>query len=648
MYRVGSVNLASVLLAVLPLQQLSSALEQALSGRYLVERELGRGGMALVYQARDLRHDRPVAIKVLRPEIGLALGGERFLREIRLTAQLRHPHILPVFDSGSAGAELWYVMPYVDGGSLRSHMHTEGRLPVDEAVTLTRQVLAALGYSHGLGIVHRDIKPENVLLQAGEAVVADFGIARALQDAGGDRLTETGLSLGTPSYMSPEQVTGEPGIDGRSDIYAVGCMLYEMLAGQPPFTGPTAQAIIAKKLVSSPPPLRTLRPEAPAVLEQCLERALATSPEQRFATADEFARALQSGKGADPGTVTRPVVASSLSATTRRQRKALLAGAALVAIVAGAVLISQRQGDGPPVSATRLAVVPFSVTAGRELEYLGHGMVDLLSRNLDGAGDIRTLDASRVLTALRKAGATGGEAARVLEVARALGAGQAVTGHVSAAGPTLRIQAELVPTGSDSAPPLSRAAVEGDSAELFALVDRLAAELLAERTRGPGFRLLRTAAFTTRSLPALKSYLKAEQHFRAVRIDSAVGGFRAAVEADTGFALAEYRLAVAALWGNRAAQIDPALDRALRLAERLPERDRRLVSALDAFRRGAPDSAERRYRAILRDYPDDLEASAELALLLFTYQPLRGKPRGEAGQIFQRVVELDPRFFCPI
>jgi serine/threonine-protein kinase len=425
-------------------------------------------------------------------------------------------------------------------------------------------------------------------------------------------------------------------------------MLYEMLAGQPPFTGPTAQAIISKKLVSTPPPLRTLRPDAPAALEQCLERALATSPEHRFGTAGEFARALETARGADPGTVTRRVADFPSPAQTGNRRRALLAGAVLLAIVAGGVVISQRRSAPTPVSATRLAVVPFSVAAGRELEYLGHGMVDLLSRNLDGAGEIRTLDASRVLTALRKAGANGEDATRVLEVARALGAGQAVTGHVSAAGPNLRIQAELVPTGSDSSAPLSRAAVEGDSAELFALVDRLAAELLAERTQGPGFRLLRTAAFTTRSLPALKSYLKAEQHFRAVRPDSAIGGFQAAVEADTGFALAEYRLAVAALWGNRAAQIDPALDQALRLAERLPARDRRLVSALDAFRRGAPDSAERRYRAILRDYPDDLEASAELALLLFTYQPLRGKPRVEAGQIFQRVVELDPRFFCPI
>ena len=321
---------------------------------------------------------------------------------------------------------------------------------------------------------------------------------------------------------------------------------------------------------------------------------------------------------------------------------------ALIAVVAVGILISRARAPAAPVSATRLAVLPFSVTAGPDLAYLGPGMVDLLSRNLDGAGEIRTLDAGRVLTALRKAGVSVKDAAKSLDVARALGAGQAVQGHVSAAGPRLRIQAEVVATSSDSSTPISRATVEGDSAELFALVDRLAAELLAERPQGPGFRLLRTAAFTTRSLPALKAYLKAEQHFRAVRPDSAIAGFRAAVDDDTAFALADYRLAVAALWGNRAAQIDPALDRALRLADRLPPRDRALVGALDAFRRGAPDTAELRYRAILSDYPDDLEASAELGLLLFNYRPLRGRPRVEGGQIFQRVVELDPRFFCPI
>jgi serine/threonine-protein kinase len=630
------------------LHQFSSALQEALADRYLVERELGRGGMATVYQARDLRHDRLVAIKVLRPELGLALGGERFLREIRLTARLRHPHILPVFDSGSVGAELWYAMPYVQGGSLRYRMQREGQLPVEDAVALTCQMLAALAYSHREGIVHRDIKPENVLLEADEAVVADFGIARALHQAGGERLTETGLSLGTPGYMSPEQVTGESGVDGRADVYAVGCVLFEMLAGRPPFVGATAQAVIAQKLIGTPPSIRAVCPGLSAAMDMCIARALAVAPADRFATAEEFARAVAAATRTEGLPATRPIPDPAAESGHRPGRRAILAGTALLAVAAAGMLLSRARTPPAPVSATRLAVLPFSVAAGPDLEYLGPGMVDLLSRNLDGAGEIRTLDAGRVLTALRKAGVSVKDATKSLDVARALGAGQAVQGHLSAAGPRLRIQAEVVATSSDSSTPISQATVEGDSAEFFALVDRLSAELLAERPQGPGFRLLRTAAFTTRSLPALKAYLKAEQHFRAVRLDSAIAGFRAAVDDDTAFALADYRLAVAALWGNRAARIDPALDRALRLAERLPPRDRALVSALDAFRRGAPDTAERQYRAILGDYPDDLEASAELGLLLFNYQPLRGRPRVESGQIFQRVVELDPRFFCPI
>ncbi|MGH7630651.1 MAG: serine/threonine-protein kinase, partial [Gemmatimonadales bacterium] len=248
---------------------ISESLQQVLADRYAIECELGRGGMATVYRARDLRHDRWVALKVLRPELGAMLGGERFVKEVRLTARLRHPHILPVFDSGSAGPELWYVTPCVEGGSLRARLDREGQLPLDDALAITRDVLSALAYSHREGIVHRDMKPENILLDAGEAIVADFGIARALHEAGSERLTETGLSLGTPSYMSPEQVTADRALDGRSDVYAVACVLYEMLAGEPPYSGPTAQAVLAKKLVGPTPSVRAVRPAVPPAIDAC-------------------------------------------------------------------------------------------------------------------------------------------------------------------------------------------------------------------------------------------------------------------------------------------------------------------------------------------------------------------------------------------
>ena len=215
-----------------------SALAAALRDRYVLERELGRGGMATVYLARDLRHDRPVALKVLHPELAATLGPERFLREVRLTARLQHPHILTVHDSGEAAGQLWYTMPYVEGESLRDRLTRDRQLPLDDALQIARNVLAALAYAHSHGVIHRDIKPENVLLEAGEAVVADFGIARAVSAAGGEHLTQTGMSVGTPAYMSPEQAAGGSEVDGRSDVYSLGCVLYEMLAGEPPTPAP--------------------------------------------------------------------------------------------------------------------------------------------------------------------------------------------------------------------------------------------------------------------------------------------------------------------------------------------------------------------------------------------------------------------------
>jgi len=267
-------------------------LTQALADRYRIERELGAGGMATVYLAEDLRHHRHVAVKVLRPEIARALGSQRFLREIETTAQLTHPHILPLLDSGDADGTLFYVMPYVDGESLRERLTREHQLPLDDAIRITREVADALGYAHGHGVVHRDIKPENILLEAGHAVVADFGIARAIDQAAGQRLTETGVTLGTPAYMSPEQSMGSRDIDGRSDVYSLACMLYEMLAAETPYTGPTPMAIMARKLADPLPRISVVRETVPSSVEAVLVKALAREPAERYPTAGEFAAAL--------------------------------------------------------------------------------------------------------------------------------------------------------------------------------------------------------------------------------------------------------------------------------------------------------------------------------------------------------------------
>ncbi|HXL05430.1 MAG TPA: serine/threonine-protein kinase, partial [Gemmatimonadales bacterium] len=267
-------------------------LRPALADRYALERELGRGGMATVYLARDLRHGRPVAIKVLRPEIAAVLGPERFLREIAVAARLTHPHILPLHDSGQAGGSLYYVMPYIEGESLRDRLDREGQLPLEEAVRITREVASALSYAHSHDVVHRDIKPENILLSGGEAVVADFGIARAISAAARGQLTETGIAIGTPGYMSPEQGAASARVDERSDIYSLGCVLYEMLAGEPPFTGPSAESIVRQHLAAAPPRVSAMRAAVPPAIEEAIVRALAKTPADRFATAAEFVEAL--------------------------------------------------------------------------------------------------------------------------------------------------------------------------------------------------------------------------------------------------------------------------------------------------------------------------------------------------------------------
>jgi tetratricopeptide (TPR) repeat protein len=285
---------------------LLSHVQAALAGGYAIERELGRGGMARVYLAQDLKHRRPVAIKVLAPELAAALGRERFLREIETAARLSHPHILPLHDSGEADGFLYYVMPYVEGESLRDRLDREKQLAIADAVTITCAVANALSYAHSHDVVHRDVKPENILLSNDEAIVADFGIAAAIDAAGGGKLTRTGIVLGTPAYMSPEQGAGDRALDGRSDVYSLGCVLYEMLAGEPPFTGPTSQAIIAKRFTDPVPSARRLRETVPLPMDQAIAKALARAPADRFATAHQFAEALRASAEVRPGAVATP------------------------------------------------------------------------------------------------------------------------------------------------------------------------------------------------------------------------------------------------------------------------------------------------------------------------------------------------------
>src|SRR5213593_4022504 len=324
-------------------------LSAALADRYRIERELGQGGMATVYLAQDLKHDRRVALKVLKPELAAVLGAERFVVEIKTTAALQHPHILPLFDSGTADGFLYYVMPYIQGETLRSKLDRETQLGIEEAVRITREVADALDYAHRHGVIHRDIKPENILLHDGRPMVADFGIALAVSAAAGSRMTETGLSLGTPHYMSPEQATGDRLIDARSDIYSLGAVLYEMLAGEPPHTGPTVQSVIAKVVTARPRPLQQLRESVPPHVEAAVLKALAKLPADRFQTAAQFVDALaRPGWGGVPAT-TAPDSAAAAAERPGRRAVRDVAPLAVAAIATSLALwVSVRPRPEPP------------------------------------------------------------------------------------------------------------------------------------------------------------------------------------------------------------------------------------------------------------------------------------------------------------
>jgi TolB-like protein/tRNA A-37 threonylcarbamoyl transferase component Bud32/Flp pilus assembly protein TadD len=403
-------------------------LQAALARRYEIERELGRGGMATVYLARDLKHERRVAIKVLKPEFTATLGPQRFLRETKLTAQLNHPNILPLLDSGESDGILFYIMPYVQGESLRQRLDRERQLTLEAALQIVREVGDALSYAHARGVIHRDIKPENVLLASGHAVLADFGVARTIEGPAADQLTQAGSAVGTPAYMSPEQATGSHQLDGRADIYSLACVLYEMLAGEPPFSGRSAQATMARAAVDPPQPLRTLRPSVPATLEQAVLRALAKAPADRFETSAAFIAALDSALAANV----------RLPAGRRLPRVALATGIALALGCAGLAagwLASRLRGTVP---ADSIAVLPFeNLSSDETQEHFAEGISEDLLDLLTRVPELRV--AARTSSFSFK-----GQKLDVREIARRLHVANVLEGSVRSAGGEVRISARLV------------------------------------------------------------------------------------------------------------------------------------------------------------------------------------------------------------
>jgi serine/threonine-protein kinase len=620
-------------------------LSVALAGRYRLGRDLGAGGMATVYLANDLRHDRPVALKVLKPELAAAVGGDRFLREIRITARLTHPHVLPLLDSGEADGFLYYVMPYVEGESLRDRLNREKQLPLDDALQIACEVADALGYAHNHDVVHRDIKPENILLESGHAIVADFGIARAITATIGEHLTATGLAIGTPAYMSPEQAAGEPKLDARSDLYSLACVLYEMLAGTPPFTGPTAQVTNARRLMDPVPPLRTVRDTVPASVEQTIVKALARVPADRFSTAMQFAEALRRREGAAISIAASGPVAPLF----RRPGHLALLGVAVVVALGGTLLALQPRRKapapvGPTYERTAIAVLPFeNLSAEGQDAYFASALQDELLTQLSKVAALKVISRTSVM-------GYAGKSTPLRQIATELGVGSVVEGSVQVVGERLRVNVQLIDAATDAhlwAERYDRTlgdafAIQSEVAER--IVTAVGASLSRSERQGlttaptanaEAYRLyLQGLVYWTRP-----EYLRQNQEIAQQLFERALG-------LDSGFALAHAALAEVhgVMYGfgydpstARVTRLREEATAALRLAPNLPRAH--LAMGLAHY------WGRRDYRRALEEFQIALEGLPSFAPIVFYIGSVHRSLGNwkDVTAAFEKAAQLDPR-----
>ena len=645
---------------------LREQLERGLADRYRLERELGRGGMATVFLAQDLRHERPVALKVLHPELAHALGPERFQREIKLVARLQHPHILSVHDSGETAGQLWFAMPFVEGESLRQRLMREKQLPVEEALRITTEVARALDYAHRQGVIHRDIKPENILITGeGDTLVADFGIGRALgAAAAGEKLTETGMVVGTPAYMSPEQGAGERALDGRTDIYSLGVVLYEMLAGEPPYTGPTAQAILARRFTGEVPRVRQVRPSVPEAVEQTLTKALAPVPADRFSSAAEFVRALAAPGGGARSVATRltepvsgkapaPVGGPSQERPDRRLPFAAIT-LALGFLIGLGVLFAWRRAhpgadDRPGLK--RLAVLPFENLGDSAGAYFADGITNEVRGKLSQVTGLAVI-----------ARASSNEYRKTTkapqQIARELGADYLLTATVqwekTAGGPSrVRVSPELIRVEPGAAPTTKwQQPFDASLTDVFQVQADIATKVASALNAALGDSVRQElAAKPTANLAAYDAYLKGEAASQAMAagdpasLRRAIGFYQQAVALDSGFVPAWTQLARARslLYTNStptpelAAQARAAANRAQALG---PDRPEGQLALGDYYRNVAFDNRQAlaAYEAGLKLAPTNVDLLVGAALA----EQTRG--RWEATlQYLTRAAALDPR-----
>ena len=555
-------------------------LAASLADRYRIERGpngdlalLGRGGTATVYLAHDLRHGRPVALKVVHPELAAGVEAERFLREIRLVARLSHPHILPLFDSGQADELLYFVMPYVQGESLRRRLQREGRLPVAVALRIAREVALALDYAHRDGVIHRDVKPENILFLDDQAIVADFGVAAVMEVVGDEKLTETGRAVGTPAYMSPEQAGGEGPLDGRSDIYSLGCVLYEMLGGDPPFTGVTPQAVMIQQVVGVLPSLLPRRPEVPVSVWRALERALSKEPDERYATPAEFAAALEGS-----GSFDRPSGVAFPRRLTRRPA-ALAAGAVLIAAALALAFALANRGEQAAASQA-IAVLPFQNLGAAEDGYFTDGITEEITGRLARLPHLGVISRT-------SADQYRGSDKPLKQIGRELGVDYVLEGSVrweKSPGKVSRVRVtpQLIRVSDDRH--LWAGQYDESLEEVFKVQSRIAeqvASALDLALQPPHHAAL--GAKPTGDLRAYDFYLRGNEYFNRpgdpAGLRTAEDMYIRATELDPSFALAFARLARSHIWqfhssdrtGARLALARSAADSALKLQPDLPE-----------------------------------------------------------------------------
>lgn len=635
-----------------------------LAGRYEIECLLGQGGMASVYLARDRKHDRRVAVKILDAELSRTLGAERFLREIGIAAKLTHPHILPLHDSGHEGEVLYYVMPYVEGETLRSRLEREGQLPLDDALRIACEVASALEYAHRRQIMHRDVKPENILLEEGHAVLADFGIARAVS-AAGDRLTQTGMAIGTPAYMSPEQASGAAMVDHRSDVYSLACTLYEMLAGEPPFTGPTAMSITAKKLSEPAPRIRIVRPSVPESVERTLLRALDPAPADRFATAESLRDALAA--------CAREPVRRPWMAIPRRTllRAGIVAG--LAALAAGWVLRARLAGASP---LTTVAVLPFANGSSDSSDaYLADGLADALIADLvrvPGVQVISRMSAMRYAGGMDGAmatmmggmsymggspgagseasGATGPTPAPAMSapkpldvIARELNAQILMRGTLASVADSVRVSVSLI--RSKSLKPIWRASYTRHLRDVFLLQRDLASDVARVVARGDATDAVPARASREYDPAAHEAYLKGSYYQAHWKLPQALAAFERAVQLDSTHAPAQASLArvyyFLAFFGDLPPSV--ALAGMRRAATAALAQDSLIADAhaqlalVNMLQDWDWEGAERRFRRALEISPGHAQIRHDYAHFLLG----QGRQR-ESMEQAQRAVALDP------